>query len=175
MFRVADSLDKILVPAESSPRLEIRPAGSKGLGVFTVEPIARGAWVLCLQGKVLRGADLTDDLLAVQIDDDVWLASDGSLVDDRVNHSCDPNVGFLDGTPNLFALRNIAAGEEITWDYSTSISEPGWFLECQCGAVRCRGIVRPWPELTDAERERLKPIALNYLRTRDAPTHSGGR
>ena len=94
----------------------------------------------------------------------LWLCSDGSLLDDLVNHSCAPNAGFLTGEPVLFALRDIAAGEEIGWDYSTSISEPGWSLACRCASPDCRGVVRPWGELSVADRERLRACTLHYLR-----------
>ncbi|HEV3445086.1 MAG TPA: hypothetical protein VG099_10610, partial [Gemmataceae bacterium] len=58
----------------------------------------------------------------------------------------------------------IESGEEIAWDYSTSISEPGWSMACRCGCRRCRGVIRPWGELAAADRERLRDIALHYLR-----------
>lgn len=144
--------------------LQIRPSPHKGRGVFTSEPIAKGHEILVFQGRVLPSAALTDDLLAMQIGHDLWLCSDGTLLDDCVNHACEPNAGFLDGEPVLYALRDIDAGEEITWDYSTSISEPGWSLDCRCGSPTCRGIVRPWGELADADRERLRGAALRYLR-----------
>lgn len=145
-------------------RLEVRPAGPKGRGVFALEPIARGTRVLALSGRLLPTEALTDDLLALQVGVDLWLCSDGALLDDFVNHSCEPNAGFLDGEPVLYSLRDITAGEEICWDYSTSISEPGWSLECACGSARCRGVVRPWGELSDPDRARLRGCALSYLR-----------
>lgn len=148
----------------SAPKLEIRTAGAKGRGVFALEPIAKGQCVLALCGRLLPTAALTDDLLALQVAPDLWLCSDGSLLDDFVNHSCDPNTGFTTGETVLFALRDIEAGEEICWDYSTSISEPGWSLDCCCGSSKCRGVVRSWGELPAAERERLRGIALRYLR-----------
>lgn len=145
------------------PELEVRLTARKGRGVFTCGPIAAGQRILGFQGRVLRGCDLSDDLLAMQIGPDLWLCSDGSLLDDCVNHSCDPNSGFGNGEIILYALRDIAAGEEITWDYSTSINEPGWTLECRCESPNCRKIVRSWGELTEDERERLRPTALDYL------------
>jgi SET domain-containing protein len=148
------------------PVLEIRSAGAKGRGVFAGEPIAAGCRILTFGGRLLRSGELTDDLLAMQVGDDLWLCSDGSLVDDLVNHSCDPNGGFTDGEPVLHALRDIAAGEEICWDYSTSIAEPGWTLECRCGSTACRGVIRPWGELSVADRERLRGYVLRYLRRR---------
>jgi SET domain-containing protein len=146
------------------PTLEIRSSGSKGLGVFAGEPIAAGQRVLVMGGRILSTAQLSDEWLAMQIGPDQWLCSDGSLIDDRVNHSCDPNTGFRDGDPVLYALRDIAAGEEICWDYSTSIAESGWMLDCACGSPHCRDVVRSWYELTPAQRDRLRVIALGYLR-----------
>jgi SET domain-containing protein len=150
----------------TDPVLEIRPAGAKGRGVFAGEPIAAGRRIVALGGRLLTTADLTDDLLALQVGDDLWLCSDGSLLDDMINHSCDPNAGFPDGEPVLSALRDIAAGEEIGWDYSTSIAEPGWSLDCRCGAANCRGVVRPWGELSAPDRDRLRGLAVRYLRDR---------
>jgi SET domain-containing protein len=146
------------------PELEVRPTQHKGRGVFTLERIAKGRRILAFQGRALPTADLTDDLLAMQIGPDLWLCSDGTLLDDCLNHSCDPNAGFLDGEPVLYALRDIDAGEEIAWDYSTSIGWPGWTLECRCGAARCRGVVRSWGELPAEDRERLRGHTLRYLR-----------
>jgi hypothetical protein len=69
----------------------------------------------------------------------------------------------------LYALSDIAAGEQIAWDCSTSIAELGWTLECRCGADKCRKIVRAWWELPAEERTRLRPIALTYLREGQPP------
>jgi len=46
-------------------------------------------------------------------------------VDDFFNHSCDPNAGLqIDGQKVwLVAIKNITQGEEITWDYSTTMDE----------------------------------------------------
>src|SRR5262245_19004555 len=155
------------------PELEVRLTAHNGRGVITRAPIAAGQRILEFQGRVLRGCDLTDDLLAMQIGPDLWLCSDGSLLDDCVNHSCEPNAGFHDGEITLYALRHIATGEEITWDYSTSISEPGWTLECRCESPNCRKIVRSWGELTEVERERLRQIALRYLLNSEGESRPG--
>ena len=134
-----------------------------GRGVFAEAPIARGDCIVQCSGWLAKSDELRDDWHAMQVGPDLWLCSTGENLDDCINHSCDPNAGFLNGEPILHALRDIAAGEQIAWDYSTSIAEAGWTLTCRCGAANCRGIVRAWPELSQAERERLRPIALAYL------------
>ncbi len=56
-----------------------------------------------------------------------------------INHSCDPNtyVKTLLGVRYVFALRDIADGEEITYDYTINgFGNVVW--ECNCGSERCR-------------------------------------
>jgi SET domain-containing protein len=144
--------------------LEVRQTPDRGRGVFATRPIRAAELLLALSGWQARSADLDDAWFAMQLGPDLWLCSGGGSLDDCINHSCEPNAGFTTGEPVLFALRDIAAGAEVTWDYSTSLAEEGWTLDCRCQAPGCRKVVRAWPELTDTERSRLRPIALTYLR-----------
>jgi hypothetical protein len=144
--------------------LEVRATSNMGRGVFAMEPIKKGTCLVVCQGWFARTDALAGDCLAMQVGPDLWLCSKGESLDDCINHSCEPNAGFITGEPALFALRDIAANEQITWDYSTSIAEPGWTLDCLCGSAHCRGVIRSWWELGDDERARLFGIALTYLR-----------
>jgi uncharacterized protein len=58
-----------------------------------------------------------------------------------VNHSCAPNVG-MGGNILLVSMREIAAGEELTIDYALFLGDPGFAMDCRCGAPTCRGIAR---------------------------------
>jgi SET domain-containing protein len=150
----------------TGPMLEVHDAGAKGRGLFARESIPAGTKLLELGGMIVLTADLPDgdDWMALQIGDDQWLCSQGTHLDDFANHSCNPNAGFRANELALWALRDIAPGEEITWDYSTSIDEPEWSLDCQCGSLNCRKRIVPWHELPQADRERLRPIAMPFLR-----------
>ena len=58
-----------------------------------------------------------------------------------INHSCEPNT-FFRCTParaEIYALRDIKPGEELTVDYGESQHEGK--LPCRCGAARCRGYI----------------------------------
>lgn len=59
----------------------------------------------------------------------------------RVNHSCEPNVG-MGGNVLLVSMRDIAAGEELTIDYALFLGDPGFAMECRCGAAACRRVVK---------------------------------
>lgn len=154
----------MLLPPFTRSGLVIQHTPDRGRGLFTLQFIPKGELILTLAGEILPTELLQDHHLALQVGEDLWLASGGETLDDCANHSCEPNAGFLTGELALYALRDISEGEEITWDYSTSINEAGWSLTCLCGSSVCRKIVQPWGELTPDERDRLRGVALGYLR-----------
>jgi len=55
-----------------------------------------------------------------------------------INHSCDPNADafVIGGSLFIFALREIAPGEEITVDYLNSFEQDQ--SVCQCRTASCR-------------------------------------
>ena len=149
---------------DPSSLFEVRQTPDMGRGLFAAAPISRGTRLVQCQGWLAKTEALDDDWHAMQVGPDLWLCSAGASLDDCINHSCEPNAGFTTGEAVLFALRDIAIGEQIAWDYSTSIAETGWTLECFCGSSQCRGIIRSWWELSTGERARLGAVALTYLR-----------
>jgi hypothetical protein len=50
---------------------------------------------------------------------------------------------MIGSDPFLVALRNIEAGEELSYDYSlTSTDTPdSWQMSCGCGHRECRGVI----------------------------------
>ena len=77
-----------------------------------------------------------------------------------LNHSCDPNLGWA-GERTLVALRDIAAGDELTVDYATMTVAP-WEMDCRCGSAGCRGVVTgdDWrrPDLQERYAGRFSPF-----------------
>lgn len=66
---------------------------------------------------------------------------------DFMNHSCEPNAG-IKGQIFFVALRDIAANEEVTFDYAMVLHEPDGYktdyemgFACNCGSTNCRGRV----------------------------------
>ena len=147
-----------------SSLFEVRQTPGMGRGVFATASIARGTYLVKCQGWLAKTESLDDSWHAMQVGPDLWLCSSGENLDDCINHSCEPNAGFTTGAAVLYSLRDIAVGEQIAWDYSTSIAEAGWTLACLCGSGKCRGIIRSWWELPKGERTRLDALALAYLR-----------
>ena len=71
---------------------------------------------------------------------------DGSMVIDGhcasmfINHSCDPNceTSEVDGRVWVTAIKNIAAGDELTYDYCLYDGGDDE-ATCNCGTPKCRG------------------------------------
>jgi hypothetical protein len=72
-----------------------------------------------------------------------------------LNHCCEPN-GYMNTTERTFrALRDIAAGEEITFNYLTTESEMAVPFNCICGSPDCFGLIQGRNFLTPAQANRL--------------------
>jgi len=131
-----------------SPKTEVKESAIQGLGLFARAPIARGEMVAVKGGYVLTRdawASLEKDLgpAEVQIADDLVIAPvrkderDGAML--YTNHSCDPNIA-IQGQIVLVAMRDIAAGEELTHDWATT-DDGDYAMACRCGSPRCRGTI----------------------------------
>ena len=87
-----------------------------------------------------------------------------------INHSCEANVAFQNWAEcaaeemvPLVALRNIQPGEQVTLDYSFTITgDDGltdadfWTMDCLCGALNCRRLLTCFSKLPpDVQRREL--------------------
>ena len=79
-----------------------------------------------------------------------------------MNHACDPTTRVVDG--EVIALRAIAPGDAITFDYNTTEEDLAEPFRCHCGASACVGVVRGARHLTPDQRARLEPLLPDYLR-----------
>jgi hypothetical protein len=127
----------------------VRVAKSRhGLGLHASADIVAGATLLVFTGEVLHLDEVLssarDECYPLQLGRRTYLDLDArSRV---VNHSCSPNAG-LRSNRILVALRDIGCGEEICYDYSTTMSEGRWSMQCRCGDLNCRGIVGDFQDL----------------------------
>ncbi len=107
----------------------------------------------------------------VQVTPEHYMGPSGRL-DDLVNHSCDPNAGlrFTDDGVFLVAIKGIAPGEEVTWDYSTTLAESNWHMICQCRSPACRRVIGNFSTMSPERQQwfRARNLVAPYLRRRDA-------
>ena len=137
----------MITPDPAVPNnLVIRPSPIHGLGGFAARPLARGERVVEYTGEKITKAESlrrceAGNWFIFSLDDEFDL--DGNTAGNParwLNHSCAPNceAEFLDGRVWITARRDIAAGEEITFNYGYTLDE---YREhpCRCGAPGCAG------------------------------------
>jgi uncharacterized protein len=129
--------------------------GRLGKKVFATVPLISDALVVRFTGKPInysQALELGDrESFALQTGPNAYVYLDNPAR--FFNHSCEPNCGVR---PDLYlvALRDIARGEELTYDYSTTMLERKWTMECECGRSLCRRIVTDF-DLIPADRQRF--------------------
>ncbi len=141
-------------------KLERRGTEEKGFGVFAARPFKAGEVLLSFEGERLPRSRVPTKLEPeedhyLQIGENLFLGPSG-LIDDFVNHSCDPNCKVtFEYDVTLVAMRNIAAGEEVTFDYSTTSTDTPetWSLRCRCNGANCRGLVSGFRTLPKEVRD----------------------
>lgn len=150
------------IATEQNP--EIKKSKIAGNGVFSNKEIKSGQTIYFLEGelctldevirRVNEGKEEPSDPL--EVDDEEYLDLDE--ISRTFNHSCEPN-SYIKGKNELIALRDITVGEEITYDYSTTMNDNEekivsagrdlWTCECNCGSKNCRGIIDQFKTLSE--------------------------
>lgn len=121
------------------------------------------------EGTLIPLAQMQDDYYALQISETHFIGTQQPDFDDAtcfLNHSCEPNLAFLGGEAVLTNIKDIAVGEELTWDYSTSIDDGAFAMPCNCQSPNCRRVITSFGELGDRHKARLTPYSLAYLQRR---------
>ena len=131
-----------------------------GKGILANAQLPAGT-VLCeVSGAMIDYEDTLDmgskESYALQVDFDKYLRPDYPFY--LFNHSCDPNAGIRD--MKLITLRTIAEGDELKWDYSTSMFERGWEMDCSCCADNCRKRIKDFDKLPTDTRDRYKALGI---------------
>jgi len=140
--------------------LIIRSSNIHAAGCYTTTRIPKGKRVSEYTGPRLT-KDEADILYEASPITYLFGLGDGKVVIDGhcaamfINHSCDPNceTGEEGGRVWITAIKNIAAGAEITYDYCLydGGDDPA---TCNCGSKNCRGTM-----YTPAEVRRRKKDA----------------
>ena len=165
----------------SSRRIAVRRSGVHGKGVFAIEPIAAGERLIEYKGERIswKEALRRHPHNPAEPNHTFYFALDsGKVIDGKVdgnsarwiNHSCAPNCEAeeIDGHVYVTALRDIAEGEEVFYDYGLVIDARQTKklkkeYECRCGARKCRGTMLAPPakekgaSRSDKSAKKVKP------------------
>jgi uncharacterized protein len=144
-------------PPPHRPLVETRNSRIHGRGVYARVPIKKGTRIIEYLGERISHAE-ADRRYELKGDDDghtfLFIASKRVVIDAGVNgnearfinHGCDPNCETVIENRRVFieAIRDIEAGEELSYDYQLtweSTDDPAELAlyACRCGAQSCRG------------------------------------
>lgn len=144
----------------------IRNSQISGQGTFAKEPITKGSYITTLRGTPFKKEFVVASDDPLQINETTYLNLDHASK--TINHSCNPNAGIRNES-DLYAIRDIAVGDEITYDYSTTIGTDDNIssMPCRCGQDNCRqviGNVNSIPQTRLALYARLNALPLFICR-----------
>ena len=133
--------------------LEIFKHQSLGRAVRSKRRFKKGELICEFRGKLftmkqMKKLSNPDNDQYLQVTEDLYLGPT-KTADCFINHSCNPNGGFVisDGHVLFMAIRDIPAGPDITFDYSTMMAEDFWEMDCICGSKLCRKRIRDFKHL----------------------------
>ncbi len=140
------------------PLYEVTTSPIHGTGVFALRKIRKGTLIGEYTGEIISDDEASERYVDEEmethhtflfaVDDDVVIDAGVGGSDVRfINHSCDPNCqSYMDDDDRVFieAIRTIAPGEELTYDYQLDrdgTPDESWdrLYACRCGARNCRG------------------------------------
>ncbi|MBT9329464.1 SET domain-containing protein [Paracidobacterium acidisoli] len=139
--------------------LIIRSSSIHAAGCYTTTAITKGSRVVEYTGPRIT-KELADEKYQSSPTTYLFGLGDGDFVIDGhgtamfINHSCDPNceTGEVRGRVWVKAIRDIAPGEELTYDYFLYDGDETDPAYCNCGAEDCRKTMYSPDEVQRRER-----------------------
>lgn len=147
-----------------NPKARVRRTKKCGNGVFAIADIRKGEVIAEFDGLTYDDSfdAWTDDLLhhAIQFGPTRWRDSNG--IARLINHSCEPNCG-IKKLFRVVAMRPIAKGEEITWDYEMTERSSWWRMKCRCGSAGCRKLIGSYSRMPASVRRKYRGYISAWL------------
>lgn len=145
--------------------LIIRSSAIHAAGCYTTTAIREGALVVEYTGRRIS-KEVADEKYENSPTTYLFGIGDGSTVIDGhgtamfINHSCDPNCETeeIDERVWIKAIRDIEAGEELTYDYHLYDGGDDEAF-CNCGSKKCRHSMYSIEELRRRAKEKAKERA----------------
>jgi SET domain-containing protein len=141
--------------------LIVRSSKIHEAGCYTTAPIRKGKLVIEYTGPRISNREgerrykHREHTFLFGMDDRKTLI-DGYGMAAFINHSCDPNceTDQIKGKVWIIAARDIAAGEELAYDYN--LYDGDGPAPCYCGSANCRGTLYEEGRDPSGKKERKK-------------------
>jgi uncharacterized protein len=153
--------------------LIIRSSAIHAAGCYTTTAIRKGTRVTEYDGRRIPKEE-ADELYKDAPLTYLFGLGDGKIVIDGhsmamfINHSCEPNCETeeIDGRVWITAIRDLAADDEITYDYCLYDGDEADEAICNCGAAKCRGTMYSKEEIGRRRAEAKKALKKAAKKTR---------
>lgn len=139
--------------------ISVRRSSVHGFGVFATENIAAGTFICRYEGELVSSEEAEKrstersrenpraPIYLFEIDENFCIDATNTGTENParfINHSCDENCDAIwnerERCLEIFAKRDIRAGEELSLDYGFGLT--GFFEHpCRCGAKNCVGYI----------------------------------
>lgn len=149
----------------NNQRFEIKISQSAGKGLFAKCAFNKGDFLFKVKGQIIKStydARYRTGVRWLSVGFEKWLNPVKFSEWYFINHSCTPSCG-IKGQVMVYAMRDIAIGEEIRIDYSTTEHDPYWKMKCSCNETTCRKIVGPISTLDESLYYKYLPYIPAYL------------
>ena len=137
----------------------VTAATATGLGIYAAVPIREGQRLYRISGT-LRA---TPTRHSMQVAATVHIEP-GEASWRFINHACEPNLVVDFSNWRFQAARDIAEGEELSFNYLTMERELVTPFDCRCGARGCFGVIGGYAKLGPAHRLKLHAHLAAHLR-----------
>ena len=142
--------------------LIVKSSDIHAAGCYTTRPIREGRRICEYDGRRLTKA-VADERYADRPVTYLFTCARNTVIDGFgtamfMNHCCEPNCETEEEDERIFvvALRDIAAGEELTYEYNLYDSDED-NCDCYCGAKQCRGTMYSAEEVIRRDRKMKCP------------------
>lgn len=135
------------------------------LGIYALKNIIKGEIIFSINGKIValpsKYSIQTGKIIHVEPFSKNTQDSTSSW--QFLNHSCSPNSFIDTETSALIALKNIAAGDEICFNYNTTEYEMASPFQCKCVSEKCYGEIKGFKYLSEQDQKMLYPQAAPHI------------
>jgi hypothetical protein len=149
--------------------LIVRSSQIHAAGVYTTTAIKKGTHIVEYTGPRISKEEGDERYEGKEVTY-LFGLDDGRIIDGHgiaafINHCCDPNceTDEIDGRVWIIALRDVHAGEELTYDYNLYDGDEDDPSPCFCGTKSCRGTM-----YCEEEIERRAKLAKKKRATAEA-------
>jgi hypothetical protein len=130
-----------------SSATEVRASSIQGRGLFTTTSLPGRRKLGEISGQLVKLPQARKDIehaeriYFIEVTDTWALECSNGNQFKHLNHSCTPNcyLRIIGKRVEVYTLRSISCGEELTVDYGETPHKGG--MRCHCGASKCRAIL----------------------------------